>query len=95
MQLDAGNHEYAPHNQGGDDAPEEDFVLMNGWHLEVGEDEQEDEEVVEAERPFHQVACRKFDGLLLAHPEVDEQVEGNATASQMPLQVRASLILTS
>ena len=44
-------------------------------HVEVGEDDGEDEHVVHRQRPFDQVAGEKIDGVFGAAPPPDQGVE--------------------
>ncbi len=42
-QAHAGDDENRPHDQRAQDSPEQDLVLVAGRHLEITEDQQEDE----------------------------------------------------
>src|SRR3989304_1284572 len=45
-QGNAGGNKDGPHNQRAQDAPEKDLVLVGGRHAKVGEEHQEDENVI-------------------------------------------------
>ena len=49
-QGDARADEHRAHDQRPNDAPEQHLVLILRGHFEVGEDEEEDEEIVHAQR---------------------------------------------
>jgi hypothetical protein len=49
---------------------------VEGWHFEVREYHQEDEEVVHAKRPLNYIACGKRKSSIRSMPDVDDQVEG-------------------
>ena len=63
-QRHARRDEHRPHHQRAKDAPEQHFVLILRGHLEVGEDQEEDEQVVHAQRQFYQVAGEEFQALV-------------------------------
>ncbi len=65
----------AAHDQGADDAPEQHTVLVGRRHAEVREQQDEDENIVDAERVFDQVAREELDRLGLASPEIQADVE--------------------
>jgi hypothetical protein len=70
----------ATHDQRADDAPEEHPVLVLRGHGERREDQQEDEDVVDAERLLDKVAGRPFEPLLRALEVVDADIEGDGEA---------------
>src|SRR5690606_35075593 len=63
------------HDERADDAPEEDAVLVGGGHGEGGEDQEENEDVIDAERLLDQVAGGPFEAFFAALEDVDADVE--------------------
>src|SRR5438046_500255 len=53
---------HAAQYEGTQDAPEEHPVLIGRWHLEEGEEQHKDENVIHAERLFDQVAREELQG---------------------------------
>ena len=68
--------EQAAGDQGAEDAPEQHPVLVLRRHGEVVEDDDEDEEVVEAERPLDDVGGQELDPDLVAEALIDPEIEG-------------------
>src|SRR5512140_888979 len=64
-----------PHDQRAENPPEEYAMLVLLRDLEIGEDDDEDEDVVDAQRLLDQVAGEEFESGLLSAPVVDEGVE--------------------
>jgi hypothetical protein len=50
-------------------------VLVFAWSLEVGEDQEEDEEIINAQRLLDHVACKKLQCPLRTQPEEDTEIE--------------------
>ena len=50
-------------------------MLKGAGHVEVGEDHDEDEQVVNGEGFFEQVAGEEFKGLMVSHERINRQVE--------------------
>ena len=74
-QVRAGRDHRAAHQQGAEDAPEEDAVLVAGGHPEGAEDQDEDEDVVDGQRLLDQVAGEVFQPGVPAHESVDARAE--------------------
>src|SRR3954463_11426779 len=74
-QRGAGGDESAAHHERAEDAPEEDAVLQLRRHAEEGEDQHDDEDVVDAERLLDHVPGEELQRRTAAEPEVDERVE--------------------
>ena len=68
------DHRPAQH-QRAEDAPEENAVLIALRHREVGEDQDEDEDVVDRQRLLDEVAGEKLQRRLGAHEAGDGQAE--------------------
>jgi hypothetical protein len=71
----AGGDEGAAHHQRAQDAPEQHAVLVRGRHGEVGEEEGDDEDVVDRQRLLHQVAGQELQRRLAAREVPDAGVE--------------------
>ena len=71
-----GDHGGA-HDQGAEDAPEKHLVLIQARYAEVGEDEKEDEQVIDAEGLFEQVAGEKHQRHFLPFVDVQADVENH------------------
>src|SRR5437763_5835811 len=65
----------AAHDQRADDAPDESPMLRHRRHLEVLEDEHEDENVIDAERIFDDVAGEKLEPFFPSADFPNKQVE--------------------
>jgi hypothetical protein len=65
------------HENGSNDAPEQDFVLVLWRNLEKPEDHDEHEQIVDAQRFFDEVAGEEFKGFLVSDKVIDANVEGN------------------
>src|SRR5690606_136215 len=61
----ARNDQRKPHHDRADDAIEEHAVLGFGRNLEIGEDQRDDEYVVERQRLFDEIAGQEFRAALL------------------------------
>ena len=70
-QPDAGDDEYGAHRQCSENAPFEDLRLVMPSDMEVGKDHDEDEEVVDGERLFDDVAGQEFQCLCRAEIYID------------------------
>ena len=64
------------HNEGTEDAPEEDFVLVAWRDGEVGEEQGDDEDVIDAEGFLDDVAGEEFEGFVIAHEVPNTEIEG-------------------
>ncbi len=64
-----------PHDERAQDAPDQNPVLVLGRHPEVGKDEPENENIIDAERVLDQVAGEEVERLLGPLPPPDEEVE--------------------
>ena len=76
--LDEGNtckNKYDAHNQGSQNSPEQYFVLIFRWYLEIGEYHDEYKNVVYTQCLFNQIAGKKFECLLLSFPEIEYSVK--------------------
>ena len=73
--LHPDDDEHRAHEHGADDAPEEDAVLVARLDLEVGEDEDEHEDVVHAEAELDQVAGEKLLGGFGSAPLPEQPAE--------------------
>ena len=74
-QSDAHANENGSHDNGAKNAPKQHAMLVAPIHAEIGENQQEDEEVVDAEGLFDEIPSQElqsFDGSL---PKIDPQVE--------------------
>ena len=79
--IDIAHHERAHH------APEEDAVLVLRRHLEVREDEQEDEEVIDRERQLDDVAGEEFEPRLPVGLPEDSPAKMSASVTQTTLHI--------
>src|SRR5690606_24878794 len=66
----------AAHDEGAEDPPEQHAVLVLLRDAEVPEDQDEDEDVVDAERLLDQVACEELEPGVGAPEVVDPRAEG-------------------
>lgn len=73
--ADPDENEDGPHDHGPNDAPEEHAMLVFGRDLEVGENENEDEDVVHAQAEFDDVGGEKLLGGHGSTPRPDECVK--------------------
>src|SRR5205823_5958064 len=62
-------------NQRTQNTPEQHTVLVSCWHGEIGKDEYKDEDVIDAERIFDQIAGKKLEGFSRTYPMPDQRVE--------------------
>src|SRR5215470_7919523 len=67
---DAGSDEYSPQNQGTQDAPEKDAMLVLLWNGKIVEYHQENKQIVDTQRQLHHVSGDEFQGGLTTLPEV-------------------------
>ena len=74
-QCHAGQDQRCPEHQRSDNAPKQHAVLVFGGYLKIGEDQDEYENVVQAQRVLDQVAREELQRRLAAAPEVDAHVE--------------------
>lgn len=65
-QRRAEQDQRAAHHERADDAPEQHPVLHRRGHLEMAEDQDENEDVVDRERPLDQIAGEEFEAFLAA-----------------------------
>ena len=77
-QRGAGEDERRAQHEGAEDAPEQHPVLQLLRHLEVGEDDQEDEQVVDRERVLDQVAGDELE------PDLVSRTRGRASRRRSP-----------
>jgi hypothetical protein len=74
-----------PHHDRAQDPPFQDFGLGVGTNTEVGEDEEEDEQIVDTQRELDQIAGVVLQGRLGSFPPQHEQPEqvgdGNKSAA--------------
>ena len=68
------NHDSA-HDQGADDAPYQNAMLRNRWNLEVGEDKNENKDVIDAEGVLDQITGEKIQGAIRAQHFGDDQTK--------------------
>src|SRR3989304_2926048 len=68
-------YQQSSHQQGTDDSPEEDLVLVLCRHFEIRENHQEDEEIVDAQRFFDDEAREELESDLGTLEEVDTGIE--------------------
>ena len=87
-QRDAHGDHGGAHDQGAQDAPEQHLVLVQAGHAEVGKDQQEDEQVIDAEGLFEQVAGEKHQGHFLPFVDVQAGIEhqGQRNPQRAPQQ---------
>jgi hypothetical protein len=83
-------HEAAPHEQRSQDAPEQDSVLVLRRDAQVTEDGDEDEQVVDAERPLDEVAGEELEGGPAPDAQVHTQRKEHRKGEPTMLQVAAS-----
>ena len=74
-QRDPGNDEDGSQDNGTENSPKEDLMLIERRDFKVGEDEQEDKDIVHAEGLFDQVTGQKLKRFLGAIPEVNPNIE--------------------
>ena len=95
MRSDPQGDENCPHDQGADNAPEKDFVLVEGGDPEVGEDQEKDEHVVDAQGLLDQVARSGTRGPCPAPARCKcPTLNRRARVTQTTFQIRDSLIVT-
>ena len=75
-ELRPQEHERQPHDDGAEDPPEENPVLVLERHLEIAEHHREHEHVVHRQRPFDEVAGEELDRGILPQPPPHQAVEG-------------------
>ncbi len=68
------NHDPA-HHQRAKNTPDEDAMLRDGGNAEVGEDQNKNENVIDAERVFDEVTGQKIERSVRAAQFPDEQIE--------------------
>ena len=68
------NHDPA-HYQRAKDAPDEDAMLRDGRNAEVGEDQNKNENVIDAERVFDEITGKKIERCVRAAQFPDQQIE--------------------
>src|SRR6266849_9111330 len=68
----AGSDKNGAHDEGAQDSPEQYLVLVDRRHLEETEDEEEDEEVVDAQREFDDVSGDELQRGRAAVPEEND-----------------------
>lgn len=66
------------HDEGAEDAPEEDFVLVAWRDGEVGEEQGDNEDVIDAEGFLDDVAGEELEGFVIAHEVPDAEIEGES-----------------
>lgn len=71
----SGEDEDDPHHQRAENPPEQDAVLELGFDRERGKDDHEDEDIIDGEGFFDQVAGDELDRLFRTEPDVDEPGE--------------------
>src|SRR5437588_8027154 len=74
-QLDAEPNHHPAHHQRANDSPDQSAMLCQRWDAEVGEDQNENENVIDAERVLDHVAGKEFERLVRAADFPDHQVE--------------------
>ena len=74
-QLHAQPDHGGAHHERAEDSPDQDPVLVARRHPEVGENETEDEDVIDTERVLDEVTGKKIDRLVGALPPPDKGVE--------------------
>ena len=74
-QRDAHGDHGGTHDQGAQDAPEQHLVLVQAGYAKVGEDKQKNEQVVDAEGLFEQVAGEKHQRYFRPFVDVQADVE--------------------
>src|ERR1700756_2622126 len=74
-ELNSGTDENPAQNQSPDDSPEKHPMLLLLGNREVIEDHQKDEEIVDAERQFENIAGEKLKAGLLSLPKVEDTGE--------------------
>ena len=75
-EAEASGDEGSAHEDGAEDAPEEDFGLAGGLDAEEAEEEEEDEEVVDREGLFDGVAGEVLGCALAAHGVEEKESKG-------------------
>ena len=70
-------------------------MLVEKGNIEVGEDQQEDKDVIYTQSLLDQVAGQEFKGGLRTTPEVDSKVEEKSQGDPECSPAQASLIWTS
>ena len=91
----AGGDHRAAHHQRAENAPEQEPVLEFRRHAEPGEDERDDQDVVERERKLDDVAGGECLGLLAPAPENHRAGKRMASATHSALHAAASRNLTA
>jgi hypothetical protein len=73
-----------PKNQGTENAPKEYFMLVDGIDTEVGENQQEYKDIIDAEGFFNQVSREVIEGWLRSHKVVDTNPKNNGLCNPDP-----------
>src|ERR1700733_3423605 len=71
-ETDAHKDEDAAHNHGADDSPEQHAMLLFFRNREVAEDQKKDEEVIDAEREFKNIAGDEVERNQSPLPEIND-----------------------
>src|SRR5882762_1129188 len=74
-QADAGEDEHGAQGKSAQNSPDQDPLLVLFGDAEIAEDEKENEEVIDAEREFDDIAGDELECRLLALPVVQESSE--------------------
>jgi hypothetical protein len=77
----ADQNEYPAHHDRAEDAPEKHAMLPLRGDLEKGENDDEDENVVDAQAEFHEVGREELLAEFGAAPAIDQGVEGERQAT--------------
>src|ERR1700720_297753 len=87
-QLDAEPNHQPAHDQRADDSPHQGAMLCQRWDAEVGEDQNENENVIDAERVLDHVAGEEFERLVRAADFPDYQIEQKRKDDPNPSALR-------
>ena len=74
-ETDTGSDENPAHDHRAEDAPEQHAMLLSLWDRKVVEYEEENEEIIYAQRELEQVSGDEFKSDLMSLPEIDNRRE--------------------
>ena len=85
-QGNTGEDKNHAHDEGSDYAPEQYLMLKLGRYAEIRKNHNEDKNIVNTERFFHQIPGKKLQCLLLSLPEINDCIEnqGKKNPDQSP-----------
>src|SRR5262245_5930715 len=79
-ERDADRDKSRTHDECSKYSPKQHLMLMNTGNLEISEDQKKHEDVVNAQRLLHQVACQELQSFFPAAPIVHAGIENKSQA---------------